>query len=459
MFSKNLDIQEVFGPLTPAPTPHRPPIPQGRFAPPQSSQAPSSDMVTALEKQVHALEAELAIARNDLIKAYEKHAADIQQVKKDNAEVLAKYKKIAEALAAMSKHFTELEILQEDLREVHAMSTTDAGPLVLAPLPHTMPTRDSRPLTPAPTAHAKSATDIARAMTERNPHLNMWARIHAINQRIDIRLFEKGAIHYALNQLMKHEDVTLEPPCNNLIQLSNNLSSIEDQRGLSGKLHLSSLSILADPRKNPDKIHEFIEHNMNAIQGPGYPTPKEIETEPIKSVIRFIGLACYNQRLRLPPHGLLLDAFGAALHLHINSTRYWNRPLNTFPAPLSSQQPTPPRPTPAHHTAQWPTLPNMRQQPAQPRPVPVNHLDHRPPSARKGTEFQPRDVAQPLSLSQSQPSSTKHLQSDSEDGPESAMNRMMASDDESDTSMEILDDISDDETNAPNHAELGAGEQ
>ncbi|KFA48951.1 hypothetical protein S40293_02603 [Stachybotrys chartarum IBT 40293] len=105
----------------------RPPLPQDRFAPSQSSQAHSSNMLTALQKRVRALEAELAtarsevlIVRNNSIKADKQHAADIQRIKRDNAEELAKREKVAEALAAASKHVsTEIEFLQQDLREAN----------------------------------------------------------------------------------------------------------------------------------------------------------------------------------------------------------------------------------------------------------------------------------------------------------------------------------------------------
>jgi hypothetical protein len=60
------------------------------------------------------------IVRNNSIKADKQHAADIQRIKKANAEELAKREKAAEALAAASKHVsTEIEFLQQDLREAN----------------------------------------------------------------------------------------------------------------------------------------------------------------------------------------------------------------------------------------------------------------------------------------------------------------------------------------------------
>jgi hypothetical protein len=99
-------------------------------------------MVSALQRRVRALEADLATARSEVsivrsnaTKADKQHAADLARVQKQNAEELAKHERIAEAAAAASKHAnTELEFLQRDMREVNDRSRkrgtnlTTAGP-------------------------------------------------------------------------------------------------------------------------------------------------------------------------------------------------------------------------------------------------------------------------------------------------------------------------------------------
>ncbi|KAH7324924.1 hypothetical protein B0I35DRAFT_348538 [Stachybotrys elegans] len=106
----------------------RPPVPQPDLAP---SQAPSANMVSALQKRVRALEAELAsarsevnVVRNNSLKAEKQHAAElaaeVARLKKLNSEELAKHEKITEAALVAKKHAnTELEFLQRDLREVN----------------------------------------------------------------------------------------------------------------------------------------------------------------------------------------------------------------------------------------------------------------------------------------------------------------------------------------------------
>lgn len=111
----------------------RPPVPQSRYAPSQSSQAPrpsqapAGDVLSALQQRVRALEAELnaargesSIIRSNATKAQQRHDAELMRLKKLSAEQMAKQERAAEAaMAAERTASTELQFLQRDMREAN----------------------------------------------------------------------------------------------------------------------------------------------------------------------------------------------------------------------------------------------------------------------------------------------------------------------------------------------------
>ena len=105
----------------------RPVVPQNRFAPSQSSQGPPGDIASALQLRLRALESELAAARGEVsiirsnsTKAQQQHDTEVARLKKLNAEQLAKQERILEAaVAAENNANTELQFLQQDMREVN----------------------------------------------------------------------------------------------------------------------------------------------------------------------------------------------------------------------------------------------------------------------------------------------------------------------------------------------------
>lgn len=116
--------------------------PGGRFPASQASQAPSGDMVSALQQRLRTLETELHIARGEVsiiransTKAQQEYDAQVARLKKLNAEQLAKQERIVEAAVAAEKSAnTELQFLQRDMREVsdRARRRDTAGPAAAA---------------------------------------------------------------------------------------------------------------------------------------------------------------------------------------------------------------------------------------------------------------------------------------------------------------------------------------
>lgn len=108
----------------------RPPLPQ-RYAP--SQQQPSSQfqqhpdgVFAALQQRVRALEAELNVARGEVSitranskKQDQEHSAEVARLKRLNAEQVARQERMVEAAVAAEKTAsTELQFLQQDMREV-----------------------------------------------------------------------------------------------------------------------------------------------------------------------------------------------------------------------------------------------------------------------------------------------------------------------------------------------------
>ncbi|RCI09101.1 hypothetical protein L249_5046 [Ophiocordyceps polyrhachis-furcata BCC 54312] len=106
------------------PVPSRPPA--DTPGPTQGSQ-PRNEVVSALQRRLRALEAELNAARGEAsilransTKAQHEYHAQITSLKKLNAEQLAKQERAVEAAVAAEKSAnTELQFLQRDMREVH----------------------------------------------------------------------------------------------------------------------------------------------------------------------------------------------------------------------------------------------------------------------------------------------------------------------------------------------------
>ena len=115
----------------------KPPLPPQRFAPSQhpSSQHPSwqqhvkhaENVVTALQQRVRALESELNAARGEIsiirantTKTEQQHNDEVARLKRLNAEQIARQERILEAAVAAEKTAsTELQFLQQDMREVN----------------------------------------------------------------------------------------------------------------------------------------------------------------------------------------------------------------------------------------------------------------------------------------------------------------------------------------------------
>lgn len=81
--------------------------------------------MAALQKRIHALEADLnsargesAIIRSNSTKAQQDHAAEVARLRKQNAEQEARNQRLLEAAVMKEKHATtELEFLQRDIQE------------------------------------------------------------------------------------------------------------------------------------------------------------------------------------------------------------------------------------------------------------------------------------------------------------------------------------------------------
>jgi septal ring factor EnvC (AmiA/AmiB activator) len=94
---------------------------------PMPSQAQSGPMVTALQKRIRILEAELnaargetSILRSNSSKAQQNYDEQIARLRKLNAEQLQKQEKAMEAAIAAEKHAsTELQFMQRDMKEVN----------------------------------------------------------------------------------------------------------------------------------------------------------------------------------------------------------------------------------------------------------------------------------------------------------------------------------------------------
>lgn len=104
----------------------RPPTAQ-LAAMPMPSQAQSGTMVTALQKRIRILEAELnaargetSILRSNSTKAQQSYDEQIARLRKLNAEQLQKQEKAMEAAIAAEKHAnTELQFMQRDMKEAN----------------------------------------------------------------------------------------------------------------------------------------------------------------------------------------------------------------------------------------------------------------------------------------------------------------------------------------------------
>lgn len=98
-----------------------------RAAMPMSSQGQPGTMVTALQKRIRVLEAELnaargeaSILRSNSTKAQQSYDEQIARLRKLNAEQLEKQEKAMEAALAAEKHAnTELQFMQRDIREAN----------------------------------------------------------------------------------------------------------------------------------------------------------------------------------------------------------------------------------------------------------------------------------------------------------------------------------------------------
>ncbi|PHH89757.1 hypothetical protein CDD83_5322 [Cordyceps sp. RAO-2017] len=99
---------------------------QNHVSAPQPSQSQPGDVVSALQRRVRALEAELNAARGEAsiiransTKAQQEYDAQVTRLKRLNAEQMAKQERIVEAAVAAEKSAnTELQFLQRDMREV-----------------------------------------------------------------------------------------------------------------------------------------------------------------------------------------------------------------------------------------------------------------------------------------------------------------------------------------------------
>lgn len=118
--------------------------PVNRYGPGPSQQLSSSQhqqhpesVVSALQQRVRALEAELNAARGEVsiiransTKAEQLHSAEVNRLKKLNAEQVSRQERIVEAAVAAEKTAsTELQFLQQDMREVnHRAMRKDGAP-------------------------------------------------------------------------------------------------------------------------------------------------------------------------------------------------------------------------------------------------------------------------------------------------------------------------------------------
>lgn len=99
---------------------HSPPRPS------QPSQTHPTDVLSALQQRVRALEAELNAARGEVsiiransTKEAQKHSEEVTRLKKLNAEQIQRQERILDAAVAAEKSAaTELQFLQQDMREV-----------------------------------------------------------------------------------------------------------------------------------------------------------------------------------------------------------------------------------------------------------------------------------------------------------------------------------------------------
>lgn len=105
---------------------------------PMSSQAQSGPMVTALQKRIRVLEAELnaargetSILRSNSTKAQQNYDEQITRLRKLNAEQLQKQEKAMEAAIAAEKHAnTELQFMQRDMKEANDRARRKEPPAI-----------------------------------------------------------------------------------------------------------------------------------------------------------------------------------------------------------------------------------------------------------------------------------------------------------------------------------------
>lgn len=98
---------------------------QSQFTAPQPTGGAPNEIIAALQARVNALQKDLtttkgesALLRSKLQDAQAAHEADLQRLRKANAEQLAKQERIAEqALAAEKTAATELQFVQQDLKD------------------------------------------------------------------------------------------------------------------------------------------------------------------------------------------------------------------------------------------------------------------------------------------------------------------------------------------------------
>ncbi|KAG9258817.1 DNA repair protein Rad26 [Emericellopsis atlantica] len=106
----------------------KPTLPSHHFGPSQASQQPSNlneNVFSALQQRVRALEGELNAAKGEIsiiransTKADLEHSAEVARLRRTNAEQIARQEKMVEAAVAAEKTAsTELQFLQQDMRD------------------------------------------------------------------------------------------------------------------------------------------------------------------------------------------------------------------------------------------------------------------------------------------------------------------------------------------------------
>ncbi|KFH40519.1 hypothetical protein ACRE_087920 [Hapsidospora chrysogenum ATCC 11550] len=115
----------------------KPPLPTQRFGSSQQHLQHPENVLSALQQRVRALEAELnasrgevSIIRANTAKLEQQHSAEVSRLKRLNAEQIARQERAVEAaIAAEKTASTELQFLQQDMREVNRRARrTDQAP-------------------------------------------------------------------------------------------------------------------------------------------------------------------------------------------------------------------------------------------------------------------------------------------------------------------------------------------